>query len=217
MKIKMFFIPLATLLCLPLSAAQVPLELKGALYGISNLWGKAGGVKKYQSERSAIEERLKCYSDGAVVWREWRMDFLRFISDAFVVDYGWIREASAEILLSAFSGSTCQSTNCWMSAADYVHKVQSKQTACRAELDILEAENDGFTLPNTKSMKVLVDTRNRCVMLETASNPAFFAVTNVFPRWILPTLPPAEGAQLYTNVMRRAGLEPQRIEDLKPF
>ncbi|GEM_PF-1769266 len=201
---------------------RTPAAVRAELYALSNYWGKAGALGKYYEARSAVQRKLAKYEDHIAITREWMENFLEFITAGPLQTNEWASMAGTEILMASFSGTTCTSTNCWLLAADYENRISRKLDQAEAQLRPAGNHANVFCSMEDKELYIgqkaeHVEAWNNYARLEKLESQTARAVTNVFPRWILPTLPPAEGAQLYTNVMRRAGLEPQRIEDLKPF
>lgn len=199
------------------TVAKVPPDIREELYALTNLWGKANGVEKYRDYRQTVKRKLSAYNDGEALWRLWYTDFYSFLVKEPLCGSDWLEETGAETREASFSAFTRTSTNCWLLASGYARDMGTLLSKARQNW-----ENRWCLSPATSTFDSNRESRLQeawayLVAAEKTADAVCFAVTNVFPRWILPTLPPAEGAQLYTNVMRRAGLEPQRIEDLKPF
>ncbi len=185
-------------------AENVPPELKKALYDTTNYWGKTNNTRQYYKARQQCLDKINEYDDKTLVIGEWQESFLRFLKDNTVVDRIWMQESADEMFVSSYSKITKHYTNCWFIAAEYAKKLTEKEKIAKKELDEAYATNR-FDMSSEWAQHRSA-ARNRWVIIDGALSQTMRATTNSYPRWILPTLPPEEGAALYTNVLRRAGL-----------
>lgn len=204
MNIKCKLLVFPIMVTLKIVAENVPLELKEQLYGLTNYWGKGTALREYQTTRQNIMDSLVSYDDRTRVLGDWTECFLRHIVDNTIIDEIWMGESGSVMLSSCYAGATRRSTNCWYITAEYVGKLKKLMEKTELGIDQICASNR-FDM-STESAIQRVENWNRLAAIEKALNSSMYATTNVFPRWILPTLPPEEGAALYTNVLRRAGL-----------
>ena len=199
------------------TVAKASHDIREELYALTNLWGKADGVERYRACRQAMKQKLLAYEGGETLWRVWCTDFYSFLVKEPLYGDDWLEESGVETREASFSAFTRTSTNCWLWASGYAKETGVLLSKARQSWENRRSLASGTSMFDLNRSSRYQEAWVHLVAAEKTADAVFFAVTNVFPRWILPTLPPAEGAQLYTNVMRRAGLEPQRIEDLKPF
>lgn len=187
-------------------AEKVPQTVVASLYALTNQWGVSGGVQQYSESRFSIEKQLKEYEDGKVILREWRMRQIDLIKENISVDKSWLREGSSELLMMAYSKMFRTSTNCWLNAAEFMGKIEHRRAEALKkwqEIESLPLTEYGFSINQVQEVKLA---RNTYLDLDYIIAPVAFAVTNIFPSAILPTLSAEEGTALYTNVLRRAGL-----------
>ncbi len=184
---------------------EVPLELKNSLYALTNCWGQSRGVRKYWSARKEIESSLKKYEDGTAIYNEWYLFFINYISQVPSLSPEWLREGNGEIMMASYSPMTRTSTNCWLNAADCLHRIIQERDEAYEKWQAIDKKsiNEFSFGGNTKEWYAA---RNKYVNIDNSIGTLERTVTNSFPSAILPTLSPEEGAALYTNVLRRAGL-----------
>ena len=204
MNTKYKLLGFSLIISLGIVAENVPCELKEQLYGLTNYWGNGTSIREYQIARQNIMDSLVSYDDRTRVLSDWTECFLRHITDNVVTDESWMSESGGVILSSSYAGATRCSTNCWYVTAEYVDKLEKLRKKAELGIDQICASNR-FDM-STESAMQRIEEWNRLAALEKALNSSMYATTNVFPRWILPTLLPEEAAALYTNVLRRAGL-----------
>ena len=186
-------------------ADKVPLELKNSLYALTNCWGQARGVRQYWAARKEIETSLKKYEDGTAIYNEWYLFFVNYICQIPSLSPEWLREGNGEIMMASYSPMTRTSTNIWLNAADCLHRIIQKRDEAYEKWQAIDKKPiNGFSIGgNTEEWHTA---HNRYVNINNSIGTLERAVTNSFPNAILPTLPDEEGAALYTNVLRRAGL-----------
>ncbi len=204
MKIKCILIALSVVATNCIIAENVPLEIKEKLYGLTNYWGKGTSQEEYNKVRQSCYDQLEGYDDRRVVEEKWTESFLQYLVNNSPFEGVWMSASADEMLLASVAGSTRRSTNCWFIVADYAKKLTAMEKTARQKFNqLLEAES--FDTPETNRTLRLAAWSN-LVEVECALGQSMRVTTNSYPRWILPTLSPEEGAELYTNVLRRAGL-----------
>ncbi len=189
-----------------LLAETAPSAIVDSLYALTNQWGVANGLQQYWTSRRTIEKQLLGYEDAQAILKDWRLCMVDFIKENTSVDKSWLREGSSELLRMSYSNLFQTSTNCWFSAADFMGKIETRRTRALKRKQEIEAQSSkeyGFWTNQTRESNL---TRNEYLDLDYIIAPVAFSVTNNFPKAILPTLPAEEGATLYTNILRRAGL-----------
>ena len=185
-------------------AENVPLELKKALYDTTNYWGKTSNTRQYYKARQQCLEKINEYDDKTLVIGEWQESFLRFLKDNPIIDRIWMQESADEMFVSSYSKITKHYTNCWFIVAEYAKKLAEMEKIAKKEFDEAYSINR-FDMSSEWSQH-RKEAWKRWVIIDGALSQSMRATTNSYPRWILPTLPSEEGAALYTNVLRRAGL-----------
>ena len=204
MKLKYIIATLFAVTTNCIIAENVPLEIKKKLYGLTNYWGKGTSQEEYNRVRQSCYDELAGYDDRRVVEEKWTESFLQYLVDNSPFEGVWMSASADEMLLASFAGATRRSTNCWFIAAEYTKKLTAMEKIARQKYNQLwEAES--FDTPET-NRTLRLTAWNNLVEVEHALGQSMRVTTNSYPRWILPTLPPEEGAALYTNVLRRAGL-----------
>ena len=204
MKIKSMLIMLFVMITSCIKAENVPLKIKEEFYGLTNSWGKGQSPQEFNEKWQQCFDKLVGYDDRSAVEGEWILFFQRYLLDNAPFEDRWMSESGAEMLLASYAGTTRRSTNCWFVAAEYAKKLTAMEKTARQRFDQLwEAES--FDTPETNRI-LRINAWGNLISIEKALGQTMYATTNVFPRWILPTLPPEEGAALHTNVLRRAGL-----------
>ena len=185
-------------------AEKVPLEIKESLYNLTNYWGKGSSISEYRKIRRQCERSLEGYDDRCVVEKEWTELFLQYLIRNTPLDLVWLPISGDEVLMASYSGATDTSTNCWITTAEYAGNLLHIYKKENSEFERIQ-ETIGFNIDSTTTAQRYA-VLNRLAAIEKALIPTMYATTNVFPSVILPTLPDDEGAALYTNVLRRAGL-----------
>lgn len=183
-------------------AEKTPLEVKESLYGLTNYWGKGTSTHEYYAAQRLCATKLKGYEDRCTIEAEWSAFFLRYLTENTPEGTIWMPTSGEEMLMASYSGITRTSTNCWLITAEYANELQKKFN--KANLEFEQIQKD--TRFDRTSASKRNEAWNRLVAIEKALEPTMYATTNSYPATILPTLSAEEGAVLYTNVLRRAGL-----------
>ncbi len=204
MKIKVGLLFVLIIMVGATIAKKVPLEVKASLYNLTNYWGKGSSTSEYHSIRRQCERNLEGYDDRRVVEREWAEFFLQNLSKNIPLDLIWLPVSGDEVLMASYSGASDTSTNCWIAAAEYAGNLLRMYERANTEFEQTRKTIE-FNFDSTAIIQRCAGL-NRLAAIEKALIPTMYAVTNVFPSVILPTLSADEGATLYTNVLHRAGL-----------
>ncbi len=189
-----------------LFAEKVPQSVVMSLYALTNQWGVTGGLQQYCQSRSSLEKQLQGYEDGSSILKDWRLRQIDLITSDISLDRSWLHEASSQLLMYSYSNMFRRSTNCWLSAAEFMGKIEARRATALKKWREIEGQpitEYGFYSDQVQKANLA---RNEYLDLDYIVAPVANAVTNVFPHNILPTLSEDTRAALYTNVLRRAGL-----------
>jgi len=210
---KLFFA--ATLVArLTAQGADSLLERSEALFATSNLWGTT--TVAYEAVLDAALRPLKGQAD---VRRRWFVALCGY--DEFPSGTGdgtWLREKRRLVWLNQPRKAIVSSTNCWLAAASYLRRLKEQDRPELQELeDRMQPENVVQPPLNdtaSETLKAYLAGRVNGINADFATHRAIrsavsqigHAVTNDFPRAILPTLSMAERFAIISNVAERACL-----------
>ena len=177
-----------------------------ALFSTTNHWGRS--VPTYRARAMESAHALMAIGDSEAM-RTWYQELSQYpeFQDGSR-NSTWRDTKTSLMMFFARTADIRVSTNCWFATADLLGKYNAVLRQCETDL----AELSSFDSTNATADLVVQrlnayrDKMNRALSYQRSVPLLSEAVTNVFPRYAMPIIPECWRAEVWSNVLHRAGL-----------